>query len=946
VHEATRGRIGQCESSDPSRTHRSLHNVPYATCIRRFSQRIHWDFSRPFRPRILTGLPTTTLVLVLLGLAIAALSAPVARTAEPVRWGYLSNGLEYLIIANHAAPLVGSTAIVHAGSSAEDAKTQGASHFLEHLLFNGTETMSQEELYAAFDRMGVYHNATTRPTHMAHFILSPTEAFSRALRLQQSMVFHSVLSGEKVEKERGIIIEELAKDRDAGEYDQEQVLLADAFGQTGYGLPTLGTTQSIRNLSREELQGFYQRFYAPGNVTWVLIGDFDPDAAVDSLEATVGREVPREVPPNLVPVLDLRAPRVRTHPLPMDAPSIQLIWQGPAPSSNEFTAFRARAEIAMGGESSPFGSALTRRLGTRLEGYGFELAEYPGRSLARVRLDLSAGAEPESLLAVLEDVRAATAATPIDPAALAAWRTRQEADEEFLREKPHYYGILRGEALAARGLPAMAMTLQLIRELSPLQVRDADNLLARPADRVTILAPDTPPAMPDSGKSGQRVVERFTLRNGAEIVLLSSPESGVLAVHGFIRDRSAREPAGGAGAAELLHLVLSDGPITLSPEQFSRRLDELGVEWKTADDPRIPYDDFYSVSEWSYLRVQGLDRNAGPTLELLAQTLRAPRLDEASISRARLVLLERAEKARKSGREAVRRLIDKTVWQRGGIYGDATSLQALDLAAVRSWAPGYLDPAGMLFVVATSLPVSEAKTALERTLGSIPASGTPYSPKAEDTAAQSLRLVSAFTPAPDGEGSAFARQLAGDAGDTPPPAVLVDSVGAAQPNLQLFRLVGQVSEADRAALTVANAILSDRFAFQLREREGLAYSIGSNLVRTPQGSYLWQAGAGAQVAALPRIAEGVRGAVDSLAASPPSADETAQTIGKLRGAGLMRRATRINLAYATGLAVLRGESPSSVEEFEQSLAAVTPEQVSQCVRNYLKLRPELIAVAR
>ncbi|MFN8548349.1 MAG: insulinase family protein [Candidatus Eisenbacteria bacterium] len=829
-----------------------------------------------------------------------------AFAADPVRWGYLSNGLEYLVIANHAAPLVGSTAIVHAGSAAEDAKTQGASHFLEHLLFNGTETMSQEELYAAFDRMGVYHNATTRPTHMAHFILSPSESFPRALRLQQSMVFHSVLSAEKVEKERGIIIEELAKDRDNGDYDQEQILLADAFGSGGYGLPTLGTPESIRNLSREELQGFYQRFYAAGNVTWILIGDIDPDAAIDSLEATVGGEIPREVTPNAIPTLDLRAPRVRIHHLPVETPVVQLMWQGPAPSSLEYTAYRAKTEISMGGESSPFGSALARRLGARLGGYGFELAEYPGLSLTRVRLDLPEGADPESLVTVFEQVRAQVAGLPLDPAALAAWRTRQEADEEFLREKPHYYGILRGEALAARGLPAMAMTLRSIRDVTVAQVEQAANPLARPADRVTILMPDTPTSAPDSASAGPTTMERFSLANGAEVVLLSSPESGVLAIHGFIRDRSAREPAGGAGAAELLHLALAEGPVTLTPEQFGRRLDELGVEWKTADDPRIPYDDFYSVPEWSYLRVQGLDRNAAATLDLVAQTLRSPRLSQETFDRARQVLIERAEKGRKSGREAVRRLVDRTLWQRSGVYGDAASLQSLDLTAIRRWAPTYLDPSGMLFVVATSLPVQEARSVLERSLGTLAAGVPPYSPAQEESAAQSIRLASAFAPGATADGSALARDLAGPDRDTPPPAVLVDSVGAAQANLQLFRLIGQVSEADRAALTVANAILSDRFAFQLREREGLAYSIGSNLVRTPQGSYLWQAGAGAQVSALPRIVEGVRAAVDSLAASVPSVDETAQTIGKLRGAGLMRRATRINLAYATGVAILRG----------------------------------------
>ena len=912
-------RARRCETRGTTQV--SLHNVHYAP----FNVALAW--------------------LLALALTAALAISPAAGNAPPasaVRWGYLPNGLGYLVIANHAAPLVGSTAIVHAGSGVETPRTQGASHFLEHLLFNGTESMTQEALYAAFDRMGVYHNATTRPTHMAHFVLSPTESFWSALRLQQSMVFHSALSAEKIEKERGIILEELAKDRDAGAYDLEQILLTDQFGPNGYGLATLGTTQSIQNLSRSEIQEFYARYYAPGNISWILIGDVDPDAAVDSLGVTVGREIARDYPANLHPVFDLSGPMLRAHDVPAESPVIQLAWIGPSPDAVGFPAFRAAAEIGIAGESSPFGSRVRAALGTRLTDYGFELAEYPGLSILRVRLELAPGSSPDSPLAL---VRSIPGGSPLPAAAeldVTTWRTRQEADEEYLREKPHYYGILRGEAMAARGLPSMAAALDEVAGVDLAEVHAAENPLLRAPDRISVIRP-TPEETPEATPAAPRMTESWTLSNGVKVVVLSSPESGVFALHGFVRDRVRRELR--PGAAELLHLLLATGPSDLSEEEFGHQLDRIGAEWKTADDPRIPYDDFYSVPEWSFLRFQTLDRSAEDGLALVARTLRAPRVTDAEFQRARQSLLDRAEKARKSGREAARRRVEESFWGRtAGLFGTAESVGGVTPDQLRSWAPSYLDPHAMLFVIATSLSPSDLRPMVDRSLGTLPVPQEAYTAALLDTAVEAESFQRRIASTPRSIGS-FAEGIRAGA-RLPELAVVVDSIGAAQAAIQLIQWVGPIKPEDRAAAVVANAILSERIAFQLREKEGLAYSIGSSLSRTEAGNYVWQAGAGTQAASAARIIEGCEAALDSLASNAPSADETKRTVGKLRGSNLMRRSTRINLAYATGLAVLRGEEPQKVEEAERALLSVTPAQAQAAARNYLWKKPTLVVAVR
>ncbi|MCC7141222.1 MAG: insulinase family protein [Candidatus Eisenbacteria bacterium] len=872
--------------------------------------------------------------------------APAAASAAPVRWGYLDNGLGYLVISNRAAPLIGSTAIVHAGSGVEDPKTQGASHFLEHLLFNGTEGMTQEQLYAAFDRMGVYHNATTRPSHMAHFILTPRESFSQALRLQQSMVFHSELSAEKVEKERGIILAELAKDQDSGEQDLERRLLLDQFGPVGYGLPTLGTAQSIAELSRAEIQDFYVRYYAPGNVTWVLIGDLDPDAAVDSLRATVGRETARTAVANSSPSIDFRAPTRRDHYARVEAVTLQWVWDGPPPALPGFHPFRALLEAQIAGSTSALGTAIQAALGDSLVGYMGELAEYPGRSLVRIRVDLTPGTDVEASIRQVESLYRTVAQSRPTEAELGGWRNRQEADEEFLREKPHYYGILRGEALAARELPAMAHCLEEMRRVTGAEVNVMTSPLSLPALRLSVVRPLPSPSPVSDADPSPRTVERMTLRSGVEVIAIQSAESEVFAAHLFVRDRSAREPEGKAGIAELLHLLLEEGPADQSLEQFGRRLDALGAEWKSADDPRIPYDDFYTVPDWSYLRFQTLDRNAEAGLALVAATLRRPRLEDVSFTRARRQMEERAQKASVSSREAGRRLAERVLWGRqSGVFGDAATVGSITPADVADFAPSYLDPRGLMVVVASSLPIDRLRSILESTLGELPARGSaPGLAPANGTfdAARAALLARLETVSKDPDATTARGLDQRIALAAPGAVVVVDSIGVAQASLQYALLPGPAAAANPAAMTVANAILSDRIAFQLREREGLAYSIGSSVVRGPGGAPLWVASAGAAASAIPRLIEGFRAEIERLAAEPPSRDETERTVGKLRGSALMRRSTRLNLAYATGAAALRGEAPGELEARELAWRQVTPEEIQGVIRESLLGQPAVV----
>ena len=119
----------------------------------------------------------------------------------------LDNGMQVLLIENSALPMVGVNCIIKVGSAYETFSTSGMCHMLEHLLFNGTTTRDQKQLYDDVDRIGGYNNASTAEYYTNYMMVTPTENILKGMEIQADMLFNSVLPNEKFEKEKGIVLE-------------------------------------------------------------------------------------------------------------------------------------------------------------------------------------------------------------------------------------------------------------------------------------------------------------------------------------------------------------------------------------------------------------------------------------------------------------------------------------------------------------------------------------------------------------------------------------------------------------------------------------------------------------------------------------------------------------------------------------------------------------------
>jgi zinc protease len=243
------------------------------------------------------------------------------------------------------------------------------------------------------------------------------------------------------------------------------------------------------------------------------------------------------------------------------------------------------------------------------------------------------------------------------------------------------------------------------------------------------------------------------------------------------------------------------------------------------------------------------------------------------------------------------------------VYGTAASLQSITLDALKAYQAACAVGRRAIVTVIGPVGPAEVVRALESDFGPLPAGEA-----IEKTALPPL---------------------------VPQSSLVEVKLGKTQAYLAMGMFL-DVAPADRAPLTIAVAMLSDRLAFDLRETKGLAYSIGAS-VRSWGGRTRFDVAMGTRPENLDDARAGIVSGIRTFRESTPTAAEVERAVNLARGAALMRRMTRISLAYEAGQEAMRGLSPGDERRFVDSLREVRAEDVKRVAALYLD--PDRLAVA-
>ncbi len=204
-----------------------------------------------------------------------------------IRTGVLKNGLTYYVDRNtEPQGRAEMRLVVDAGSALEEEDQRGFAHFLEHMLFNGTERFEKNEIISFLEnagmRFGVGLNAYTSFDETVYTLAIPTDSadlYNTAFDVLEDWASAATISSEEVDRERGVIMEEWrARQQSAQGRILEQLIPAYAYGSRYAERLPIGDTAVVMRGSAQRMRDFYETYYRPDRMAVVVVGDVDVDA--------------------------------------------------------------------------------------------------------------------------------------------------------------------------------------------------------------------------------------------------------------------------------------------------------------------------------------------------------------------------------------------------------------------------------------------------------------------------------------------------------------------------------------------------------------------------------------------------------------------------------------------------------------------------------------------
>ena len=365
--------------------------------------------------------PIAALLLALsLGTAAPAFAETVAKTSEAAqtqkRFGpevttfTLDNGMQVVIIPDRRAPVVTHMVWYKAGAADEPPGKSGIAHYLEHLMFKGTNTVESGEFSRRVAAIGGQENAFTGQDYTGYFQRVTPDALPEMMRLEADRMANLVLDQDKILAEREVIAEERASRTE----NNPGSLLREAMGAAlyqnhPYGIPIIGWQHEIDALTKDDAIAFYDRFYTPNNAILVVAGDVDVEEVKRLAQETYGkverraepgkRARPTEPAPRAARRVDMADARVRT-------PSFQRLYLAPSYNTDEpgeAEALEVLGEVLGGGSTSRIYRKLViedriaTSAGSWYQGGSYDATEFglyasprPGVTLAQVEEGLDA----------------------------------------------------------------------------------------------------------------------------------------------------------------------------------------------------------------------------------------------------------------------------------------------------------------------------------------------------------------------------------------------------------------------------------------------------------------------------------------------------------------------------------------------------------------------------
>ncbi len=721
----------------------------------------------------------------------------------------LSNGLRVLVESVRRAPVVAFQGWVQVGSGDEVGPEAGLSHMLEHMLFKGTAHGGVGQIARDIEGCGGEINAYTSFDQTVLHLVVPSRFAERGLGVVRDAIFAPALDAEEFEREKLVVLEEIRRGEDDPGHKLSSALFAETYHVHPYGRPVIGTTETVRAFTPRMLREFHHRWYVPGNVTLVVVGDLDEEEMLAAIEGRLGAVAATEPPRRVRPTEpEQTAARCRVLRERVREARVEVAFPLPAVTDERIPATDLLAMIIGQGESSRLNQAVRNRLGlaNHVQAVSYTPVDpgvfIVGLSCPPDRLEDALGATVDELRAMVsrgprpDEVRRAVTNVLSD-------RTYERETVEGIARKLGYFEALFGDPAAedrfyaaiSRATPGWLMEVAgevlrpdraTVAALVPEgDATRAEDLLARVQGGLAAASV----AIGERADDGPRT-ERHVLSNGARLLVRENPGSGLVSLrmgmHGGLRFERRRSN----GLYNLMARVWPRGTRRRSAVEVAQAIEDIAGRC-TAFSGRN------SVGLTSTFLASGMDRG----LDLFREIAFEPAFDADETDRMRALVLQAIanipDNPIAEGFLHFHRLMYRAHPFRMPVMGTATSVPRLTPGRLRSaWRRGLRGGNVVLAAVGDF-----------------------------DGGVMAARLTGLLSELPDGSPPAAAPAEEEPIEETRSRTVAVDKE---QAHLFIGFPGARVTDPDRHALELLGTVLagqSGRLFMDLRDRRGLAYSV-------------------------------------------------------------------------------------------------------------------------
>ena len=217
------------------------------------------------------------LKIILLIIVILLAGVEFSLSKDRFRQFSMDNGLKVILEENNTSPVVALQIRVKVGSADENDEEAGICHFIEHMLFKGTDKRKVREAAKEIESLGGTINAYTSYDQTVYHITIASRYAETGLDILSDAIQHSTFDPLEFEREREVILEEIRRGEDDPSKRLFRQTMTTLYQQHPYRRPVIGYQNTIRSIQRNQMVSFFKKWYVPNRMVFIAVGDFYTD---------------------------------------------------------------------------------------------------------------------------------------------------------------------------------------------------------------------------------------------------------------------------------------------------------------------------------------------------------------------------------------------------------------------------------------------------------------------------------------------------------------------------------------------------------------------------------------------------------------------------------------------------------------------------------------------